>query len=146
MDTKFEDSINAIFKSMVEIGYEYIEFNKNNEVDTIYVFVSLEMSQYFDFFYKINDKIVKRHLVNENLSVKIDDSDERDDGLMDLGFEDIEKLISTCSKFNQEIPNQIRIVYSLSNEDFNAQLNYEPCLIKSKLHVTDLEDECIEKL
>lgn len=58
----FEDYFSELQTDMVAICLEYVD----NQADEIFIYCSYEPKMYvFDFFYKINGKIVHKHLLNE---------------------------------------------------------------------------------
>ncbi|MBL3659051.1 hypothetical protein [Fulvivirga sediminis] len=71
-----DDQIGESIKLMVEICMEYVGFD-SLEIDDVYIFITIEESQYVNFCYRINGEIVKKHKVNESLTSSVNVEPER---------------------------------------------------------------------
>jgi hypothetical protein len=95
----FEDYFSELQTDMVAICLEYAD----NKVDEIFIYCSYEPKMYvFDFFYRINGKIVHKHQLNEatkeldsQYNQVYDVSRERQKAALRIGNEDL-KLIQKC--------------------------------------------------
>ena len=89
----------------------------NDDVDKIYIFIYQDVTvQAFNAFFK-KDGVIK----------KTTDfgSDELIDEFLRIGIEDINKLIEICNKYKQKCPNEIKIVYDVQTNEFNAKYGYQ---------------------
>lgn len=144
MTMNFDDNLNEILTSMVEIGLEYIDYNKEI-FNTVYIYGCLENSISFDFFYKINNKIVQKHQINNLTKIKFDTSDELQIKAMHLGILDLEKLLELFKNSSREIPLHIKLIYNIQTGSFDSRLIYDK-LLTDDLISDDIFEEWIEEL
>jgi hypothetical protein len=142
---EFDRELNKLFKSMIEVAFEYVNFNEE-EVKIIYIFCSLEEGYYFDFFYNINNTIVKKHQVNEVLEKKSKITDEKQLAALDIGLAEIAILEKLFKDDNNEIPKQVKLNYSISEDKYISNISYEQKLIGTEKMDTDLRDDWIKEL
>ncbi len=145
MSKDFSDKVGELFKSMIEVGFEFVN-NNEDEIQKVFVFGSLEESIMFDCFYSIDKVIAKRHQINEHLQKKIDDSDKRQDALLRIGIEDLKAFKELCINYKEDYPNQVYLVYDAKKYNFTSDLVYDQVLIGSDKMATDLVDEWIAKI
>lgn len=112
-----EELMNHVFDS-VKIAADYIE--KENEINHIYICASYEAGLTgVDAFYEVEKKIINTD------QIKGRTSDEQGDLSSDL-LDKISDLIESFRKHKQDVPTQIRIIYSFENEKVNCDYKYEP--------------------
>ena len=145
MKSKFDVKLNEYLKSMIEVSFEYIGWNKE-EVDSIHILCSTEESIYFHFFYSIGGNILERHKVNNYLKVKCNDSEEHQIAADNIGISDLEQIISLFKAENREIPFSIKITYLPATNKMESIFDYESKLLGSDLMEEDLLQQWIKSL
>lgn len=119
-DTKFQ----GLSHKMVEIAFEFVNFNKK-EVDTIYVFGSLEADVIaYDLIYRINGKLTNIHELNRASKKKYDLSDERVISLLSQGGNYLEEIRFLFKNDKRDVPTLIKIVYFPKTGKFNNDISY----------------------
>jgi hypothetical protein len=126
MATKeFDEKFQKLFTEMVEIAFEYLNFNKD-EVDAIYIYASMEEGDFFyNVFYKINNKISKKHLVNNFLKIKIDVSSERQQSMLSIGNKYLESISKIFKGDEREVPTLMKMEYHPKTGKFNNDISYD---------------------
>jgi len=141
----FEELVNEKFKSMLEAAFEYSDFNEE-EIKLIYVFCSLEEGFYYDFFYRIGGEIVKKHLINDFLISKCNDSDEQQLAAVDIGLNDLIELEKLFIENEKDLPTQIKIKYVVKDQSIDTDMVYSQNLIGTNKDDLELRNEWIESL
>ena len=125
MSKVFEDEFSALQADMVSICLEYVD----DVADKIYIYCSAEDGWITgDFFYQINGKVVQCHRLNEVLlpgQAEYDVSGDRQDAVLDVISEDIAKLQAVCKKYNRPMPTEMKLVYNVKTDAFDAEYKYE---------------------
>lgn len=127
MNKVFEDYFSELQADMVSICLEYVA----NKADKIYIYCSFEeRSISCDFFYRINDKIVRKHKLNDAINVDLekfryDISDERQNITLKIINEDIYKLYKLCNEYKREMPTEIKLVYDIDENSLKAEYKYD---------------------
>lgn len=122
MSKIFEDYFSEIQADMVSICLEYVE----NTAEKIYIYCSREDGMISsDFFYRINNQLAERHKINECGSVTYDVSPERQEMVLEILNEDIEKMLDVCKKHERPMPTEIKMIYDVKNNDLKANYQYE---------------------
>ena len=127
---------------MVSICLEYVQ----DKAEKIYIYCSCEervLSS--DFFYRIGEKIKERHKlndVNKNINYIYNTSPERQDVVLDILIEDIEKMMSLCNEYKREMPTEIKLVYDVSKNSLKADYRYD--LVYSNDAVKTADDIAME--
>lgn len=116
MKSGFEELFTEIQSDTIALCLEYLE-NSNVCVDKIFVFFyQSSHERMFNAFFEIGDEI---KTVGEI-------SGEREaDEFLDVGDEDLEKLIETCEKYEHPCPNEFKLVYNVNTGSFDADYAYE---------------------
>ncbi|KAF6586064.1 DUF600 domain-containing protein [Paenibacillus sp. EKM211P] len=124
----FEDFFSELQADMVSICLEYV----NDRADKIYIYCSYEEGMISsDFFYRINNKVVERHKLNDALSSAEKDvfvydvSVERQRGVIKIINNDIEEIFHLCKKHGREMPTEMKIIYDVKLNKLTANYNYE---------------------
>ena len=109
----FEDEFTNVQADYVSLCLELV----NNNVDKIYIFLYQDITvQTFNAFFKKDGAI----------RIPTDfGSDELIDEFLEIGIEDINKLIEVCDKYKQKCPNEIKIVYNVQTTAFEAKYGYQ---------------------
>lgn len=124
--TTFDTEFKRLTTEMVEVAFEYIGRNKE-EVDGIYIYASMEDEIYFyNLFYKINNQLVEKELVNDILINKIDNSDEVIDSLLSFGGHALMDLSDVFADDSREVPTLLKMVYQPKTGGFDCEIIYEP--------------------
>ncbi|USK34305.1 DUF600 domain-containing protein [Bacillus sp. F19] len=146
MEKVFEDYFSELQTDMVAICLEYVD----DKADDIYIYCSYEPEMYsFDVFYRINNRFVLKHEVNN--AVKIitrkpehvyDTADNRQFGVLDIGNEDLQKIHQKCKEFGREMPTEMKMHYSVTNNKLEVKYRYD--LVYSNDDIL-LPDDIFEK-
>jgi uncharacterized protein related to proFAR isomerase len=83
-------------------------------------------------FYKINNCVVQKHKVNDavqrfegNPELLYDVSRDRQITMLDIGNEDLRKINDLCKEYNREMPTEMKLVYDVANNKFDAAYSYD---------------------
>lgn len=125
----FEDYFAELQADMVAICLEYVD----NKADDIFIYCSYEPKMYvFDFFYKINGKIVHKHQLNEaikDLNSKHDQvydvSRERQKGALKIGIQNLKLIHKKCEEFKMEMPTEMKLHYNVKQNNLKAEYRYD---------------------
>jgi uncharacterized protein related to proFAR isomerase len=124
----FEDYFSELQTDMVAIALEYVE----NEADDIYIYCSYEPEMYvFDVFYKINNQFVYKHNLNDainstsNKKFRYDTSEQRQEAVLDIGLENLEKIHELCKKHEREMPTEIKLHYNVQKNSLTGKYKYD---------------------
>ncbi|MCR3757937.1 hypothetical protein KYB31_02855 [Clostridium felsineum] len=144
MNKNFEDFFSELQADMVSICLEYAE----NKANKIYIYCSFEENMISsDFFYNINDKIVRKHKLNDAVNIEMnrfryDTSVERQKGVLNIINEDIEKIYRLCKEYKREMPTEIKLIYDVNKNSLTAEYKYD--LIYSTDSIKTADDIAIE--
>lgn len=120
MSKVFEDEFMEIQSGFVSLCLEALE-TANASVDKIYIYAFC--SRYEDFF---NIFFVKDgKLLHNNEAGIPDDVIEQ---VLDLGIDDMEKIIKLSDEYGRQIPNQYKLVYDCVSGKFDADYEYDDTL------------------
>jgi hypothetical protein len=120
-DIKFQE----ITTEMVEIAFEYVNFDKN-EVEKIYVFGSIEDDTYvYQMFYKVNGEFVHPYQVPSVSKITEGINDERLSVLLGLGNKCLIAIDALFREFKRDVPTLIKISFEPKNGKFNCNLSYD---------------------
>ena len=144
MSKVFEDYFSELQTDMVSICLEYVE----KKADKIYIYCSFEKGVISsDFFYCINDKVVRKHKLNDAVTMdsgkfRYDTSVARQKGVMNIINDDIEKLYKICNQYNKEMPTEIKLVYDVNKNSLKANYKYD--LVYSNDPIKTADDIAME--
>jgi hypothetical protein len=136
--------INNQVKSMLEACYEYAGWT--DEIDEIYIFLSLEEGLFPKWFYRINSQIVKAHEINDHLTNSYDTSTERQFGVLQILSDDLVAIDDGYELAKKEIPTRIKITFNPQTNQFNIDLEYTKELIGTDRTNHDLLDRWMAEL
>lgn len=125
----FEDYFSELQADMVAICLEYVD----NKADEIFIYCSYEPKMYvFDFFYKINGKIVHKHKLNETINgldsphnQVYDVSRSRQTAVLKIGIQNLKRMHKRCEEFNQDMPTEIKLHYNEKQNNLKGQYRYD---------------------
>ncbi len=121
----FDVQFQNLTKQMVEIAFEFLDFNKT-EVDCVYVFCSSEDNRLsYNMFYKINGYVVHSHNVNSVSQTRFDLSDDRESALLRLGNKSLREICTLFLNFKRDVPTLIKIFFNPKSGKFDCKLIYE---------------------
>ncbi|QIQ21445.1 immunity protein YezG family protein [Zophobihabitans entericus] len=121
MAKAFEDSLSELQADMVDITLEYA-FDK---ADKIFIYCSCENDvMFFSFFYEINGVIIHCHKLKE-IDDSYDVSIKRQDAVLDIGFEDLEKMKKLFKDNEREMPTEIKLIYDVKKNKLKAEYSYD---------------------
>lgn len=125
MKKVFEDNFSELQADMVAICLEYVE----KRAEKIYIYCSFENGAIASgFFYKVNNKIVKKNKLNDVISEndrKYDVSIARQKETVNIINDDIKMLMRLCKEYHREMPTQIKLVYDICTNKLNAEYSYD---------------------
>lgn len=143
MGKVFEDYFSELQTDMVSICLEYV----GDKGDDIYIYCSCENNVYsVGYFYKINGKLKERHKINEELP-NCDVSVNRQQAVMKILMDDLEKIKEICNEFDRPMPTEIKMVYDIKRNSLNAKYQYD--LVYSndnKKTADDIEEAWFEEI
>ena len=119
----FEDMFTEIQKDMIEIGLEYV----NDNAQVVYIYGSCEGHTLCgDVFYKINDKILRKHKLNDaGNGCEYDVSLNVQKQVLQIINEDIHKIKDLCESNGRPMPTQIKLKYDVLTKSVNADYSYD---------------------
>ena len=127
----FEDYFSELQADMVAICLEYVE----NKAEDIYIYWSYEPEMYvFDVFFKINSQFVFKHNLNDavnSTSTKgkkvliYDTSEQRQEAVLDIGLENLEKIHDKCKEYGKEMPTEIKLHYNMKQNSLKGKYRYD---------------------
>lgn len=114
---------------MVAICLEYVE----NKADEIFIYCSYEPEMYvFDFFYRINGKIVHKHQLNDAIKELdsqqyqiYDVSRERQKAALKIGNQNLKLIHKKCEDFNKEMPTEMKLYYNVKQNSLKGKYRYD---------------------
>ncbi|WP_163583498.1 DUF600 domain-containing protein [Gracilibacillus saliphilus] len=147
----FEDYFSELQADMVAICLEYVE----NNADEVYIYGSYEPKMYFfDFFYRVNGKVVHKHQLNETIEESdgqhnqvFDVSRERQKSALKIGNNNLKLIHKKCEEFNKEMPTEMKLYYNVKQNSLKA--NYKYALVYSnddELLPDDIFDNWFEEV
>ncbi len=111
----FEDTFSELQADMVAICLECVK----NEAEDIYIYCSYEPEMYaFDVFFKMNNQFVHKHNLNKAVNSTgtigeqnyfYDTSEQRQEAVLDIGIENLEKIHEKCIEFEKEMPTELKL-------------------------------------
>ncbi|WP_079710252.1 DUF600 domain-containing protein [Paraliobacillus ryukyuensis] len=125
----FEDYFSELQTDMVAICLEYVD----NKADEIFIYCSYEPKMYvFDFFYKINGKVVHKHRLNE-ASKELDSqqnrvydvSKERQKAALRIGNQNLKLIHKKCEEFNKDMPTEMKLHYNVKKNSLKGRYRYD---------------------
>lgn len=121
---EFNDKFSDLFTQMVEIAFEFVNRNEE-EVETIYIFTSLETGYFYNVFYRINGKVVSINKVNEASKEQFDMSPSRMTSLLRYGNELVQNTQELFEQYDREVPKSMQMVYEPKTGRFDNQIGYQ---------------------
>lgn len=131
MNKVFEDYFSRLQADMVAICLEYVE----NEAEDIYIYCSYEPEMYvFDVFFKKNNQVVYKHNLNDtsfsgksvvNKALVYDTSEQRQEAVLDIGIENLEKIHEKCKEYGREMPTEIKLHYNVKQNSLKGKYRYD---------------------
>src|SRR5699024_9103791 len=101
----------------------------------IYIYCSYEPGMYvFDVFFKINNQFVFKHNLNDAIKstsnvdkkeLKYDTSKERQEAVLDIGLENLEKIHEKSKEYDRKMPKEIKLHYNVRLNIINGKYIYE---------------------
>lgn len=129
MEKIFEEKCMEVQIRIVSTCMEGLEeTQKKPQMMYIYSFDS-EYQSFFNVFFEYNGKI----LSYEEIGVSEDTIDQ----IFDFGMEDTEELCNLFKQYNNNSPNQYRIIYNIEEDKLDIEYNYDD-LQKGKLSPFDV--------
>lgn len=123
---KFDKTFTALIEECVQIAFEYTDYSK--EIESIYVYISLELGGMYLVFFKINGKISFKAKLNQYSTRKYDVSDENQSWLNSTGNELAEKIRLCFIEDEREVPKYLKMIYEPLTGKFDCKIGYDPLL------------------
>lgn len=123
---KFDKTFTALIEECVQIAFEYTDYSK--EIESIYVYISLELGGMYLVFYRINGHLSMHHRLNEYSSNVYDVSDDNQDWLNSSGNELAEKIRLCFIEDEREVPKHLKMIYEPLTGKFDCKIGYDPLL------------------
>ena len=87
---------------------------------------------FFDFFYKINGKVVHKHQLNE-ASKELDSqqnrvydvSKERQKAALRIGNQNLKLIHKKCEEFNKDMPTEMKLHYNVKKNSLKGKYRYD---------------------
>lgn len=125
----YEDYFSELQADMVAICLEYVD----NKADEIFIYCSYEPKMYaFDFFYKINGKVVHKHQLNEATiesanphNHSYDVSKERQKAALRIGNQNLKLIHRKCKEFNKDMPTEMKLHYNVKKNSLKGKYRYD---------------------
>jgi hypothetical protein len=122
---EFDQKFHELFSGMVQLAFEFVD-NNEEEVDTIYIYVSMEeSSDFYNVYYKINNTLTKIHEVNKVSKKQYDTSMKRMMGVLRNGTGDTGKTRKLFEAFKHEVPTQMKMKYHPKTGKFDNDISYD---------------------
>ncbi|TGK87026.1 hypothetical protein EHQ24_05380 [Leptospira noumeaensis] len=122
---EFDQQFQDLCQQMVEIAFEFVNFNKK-EVDTIYVFGSLEGNIIaYELIYRINGKLAEVHKLNVASKKKYDLSDARVISLLREGGKSLKEVRELFLQAKREVPTLLKMAYFPKTGKLNNDISYD---------------------
>jgi len=123
MDMSFEDRFSELQADMVSVCLEYAE----RTADRVFIYASCEgdiISS--NFFYQVNGRLKKKHKLNDGSDRHFDTSIKRQQAVMKIMNDDIEKIKMLCAHSNRPMPTEMKLVFDVTTGEMSAKYQYEP--------------------
>ena len=140
-----DDQIGERIKSMVEICMEYVGFD-NPEIDNVYIFTTIEESQYVNYCFRINGEIIKKHKVNESLTSSVNVESERQRQVLEICNEEVKNIKEIFRKEGREMFKHFKILYDNKTNKMDSSFEYNILLTGTDLTPHDIEADWIETI
>lgn len=116
----FEDKVSEIQKDMLKLAFELSE----GKVDKLYVYGSHENNTFsFNAFFEKNNII---YSINKLPQIGVQNmTSDRMFNFLEIGIENLKKLISLYKEENRDAPTQIKLVYDNRSKSAKAKFSYD---------------------
>ena len=116
----FEDKLSEIQKDMISLALELAE----DKIDTVYIYGSYENnSLFFNSFFAQDNKV---YTINKLDQLGIENlTTDRMFQYLDIGINDLERLITLFQEDKKQAPTQLKLVYDNVNKKAKAQYSYD---------------------
>ncbi len=125
-NTDFDDKMMGIFLDMVDICSEYSQ----DKSDYIYIYCAYEQNTILaQFFFKVNDLIIKKNKLEEVLSklgIPIHNiTDSLQEQALNIIIDDIKSLDNLCKEYSKPMPTEIKIAYDVKRKKTISNISYD---------------------
>lgn len=125
----FEDAFMDLQSEYVSLCLEYLE-HFNVAADKLYIYLyQTNRQRMFNAFFESEHSIVSLGEIGTD-----DDSDE----VLDVGTDDIQRLVDVCEAYQQPCPNEFKLVYDTASHSFDAQYGYEDYSVRNEMDSVDV--------
>lgn len=135
----FEKKFSKIQTNMVSVCLEYLE----DKADVIYLYASYEAkAMTCDFFYNMGGTIYKKNELPTGQMIDI----EKQMACLGVLLNDLEEIISICTKYEADMPTEIKIIYDVKNNKLNANYQYEDIFSNTELTANDIVEKWYQEI
>jgi hypothetical protein len=133
----FEDEFMDMQSNIVSLCLELLEGKK---VEKIYAYGSIEgKSISFNAFCKINGDVKTLNQIGLNSDIVWQ--------FLDLGIADLQEIKKVCNKYEQPIPNELKMIYNVSTGKYHANYKYEEvCSVKTGIASSEVFMDWIDEV
>ena len=125
----FEDAFTDLQSEYVSLCLEYLSI-VNVEADRIYIYLyQTRHMQMFNAFFEIEGSIVSAGEIG---------TEEQSDEFLDVGTDDIQRLIDICEQYQHPCPNEFKLIFEVQSRKFDAQYGYEDYSEKNEVDPVDV--------
>ncbi len=115
---KVQRALGDLQSNMVSAALDYCE----GKVDYIYIYGEYEGSISGDMFFRIKDKVMKKHKLAEEIeNFKIVDPTKE----LVFFIDELEKFAKVCEENNHDMPTQFKMKYRVSDGKFENKMKYD---------------------
>lgn len=126
MERNFDDKFSELIQEVLHIAFGYADYS--SEIESIYIYISLEFGGMCLVFYRINGQLAMHHQLNEYSSNVYDVSDANQDWLNASGNELAEQIRQCFIEDGREAPKYLKMVYEPQTGKFDCNIGYDPLL------------------
>lgn len=125
----FEDAFTDLQSEYVSLCLEYLS-NANVKATRIYIYIyQTKRQRMFNAFFEIEGSIISAGEIG---------TEEQSDEFLDVGTDDIQRLIDICDKYQHPCPNEFKLIFEVQSRKFDAQYGYEDYSEKNEVDSVDV--------
>ena len=131
----FEDAFTDLQSEVVSLCLEFLA-NANVNAEKIYIYIyQTKRQRMFNAFFNVAGSVVSAGEIG---------TEEQSDEFLDVGTDDIERLIALCDKYQHPCPNEFKLVYDVKSKNFDSHYGYEDYSEKDEVDSVDVFLEWIK--
>lgn len=115
MQTIFEDKFIELQSEFISLALEVT----STQIDELYMYISIERSsQMVNAFARVNSEIKTLNELTSNRSLIVE--------FLKMATGDVEKIKQLCFEYQQPVPTEMKLSYSVESGRYHAEYQYEP--------------------